>query len=151
MPDLKNPAFVALLLGVAFGGVIGCLAASRLVGRMARSSWSPQIVRRTALALMVIGAAPSGLSAFIVGGNLALLFNSLVGNTAIGESIAIGLGIAVVLAGALALLAALGGGIGVAVASAASPAGDTQGGSVRLPRGAQALLIDRSAGETESV
>ena len=118
MPDLSNPAVIAVLFGLVVGVSIGLLAtrrrAAHVAGRVAAGSWPLKVVAGAAL---LLGAIPSSLIAFIVGGNLGLTLGSLLLPAAIGEPLGIALGIGIVLSICVTACGAIGIGLGALLAS----------------------------------
>lgn len=150
MPDFKNPAVFALLSGVVLGAVLGLWTARRLAHRIGLTTGSPKLVSAAAWAVTMLGALPSFLMGYIVGGNLGLLANAATVNSRAGELVATGLGIALLFAAGLAACAAIGAWTGAALAP-------TRRQPMRAARivsagpGGGAAARERTGGEVASV
>lgn len=146
MPDLKNPAVIALLFGLAVGVLLGLWITNRFVHRAGPGGGRPLLVVRAAWAMVVVGALPSLLCAYIVGGNLGLMANAATLNTPAGEWVATASGIALVLAACVLACGA----IGAVVGALFAPTG-RRGDSSLAPRRDQPASRAAAGNEVASV
>ena len=112
MPELSNPTVVALLLGYALGAALAVMTLKTLTKRIASRlsiAFATSTVRRAALLGMFVGALPSAIGAFIVGGNVGLDVASALRGGPVAEQLGIGAGVLVVMFVALVACAIAGG------------------------------------------
>lgn len=117
MPSLQNPATIAVLFGLAFGVLLGALAFHRVTRRIADNSGGPGWVLVMSTLLVLVGAIPSCLIAFVIGGNLGITLGSLSIHSTTGELVGMSLGIGLVLSACVAACSAIGSGLGAVLAS----------------------------------